>query len=210
AGTGRAAEDLRRFRRPGEDRFPPAARRKSLAALPQARGRSRAYRRRRSAATGGTPVRGRGITPGGRKNGDAGSKGKGARASGQCTGPGEPDRVAVAARAATGDGPLALHVIGAECPRCGKKGLVAGALAAGLSNVAGFRPVGWRLDVLPVQGVVCPHCGVVTTALPGKALKKLRELLRAERISETVTYHSIGPKRRKKPGGRDGGEKVSG
>ncbi len=103
---------------------------------------------------------------------------------------------------------LALHVVGAKCPCCGKKGLVAGALAAGLSNLTGFRPAEWRLDALPVQGAVCPHCGVVTTALPGKALKRLRELLKTERLNETVAYHSIKPKRGSKPDGRDGNDKT--
>ena len=93
---------------------------------------------------------------------------------------------------------MAMHVIGAVCPRCRKKGLVAGSMASGLKHIETFRPAGWRLDSLAIQSVACPHCGVITTALLPRAMRKLKESLKAERLSEKVIYHSVRSRRREK------------
>lgn len=87
---------------------------------------------------------------------------------------------------------MGLHILGRKCPICAKKGLVIGA-DDGLS----FRPQGWLVKRLAGRHLACPHCGAVIAALHPDAVKKLREELRSERATETVTYHSK-PRKKKK------------
>ena len=85
-----------------------------------------------------------------------------------------------------------MDVLGQKCPVCGKKGLVIGA-DDGLT----FRPQGWLVKRLGGRQVACPHCGAITCALLPDSVKQLRDELRVERETETLTYHARPP--RKKP-----------
>ena len=80
---------------------------------------------------------------------------------------------------------MALHILGQRCPVCSKKGLVIGE-----DDGVGCRPQGWILKRLPGRYVACPHCGSVMVALLPSSVKALRAALRAERATESMTYHS--------------------
>jgi hypothetical protein len=98
---------------------------------------------------------------------------------------------------------MALHVIGERCPACRRKGLVLGAfnsLTGGAvspfsADPLAFRPMGWRIERLSCMRAACSHCGYVIVALTPEALKRIREVLKQERLEETFVYH---PKRSRK------------
>jgi|GEM_PF-6303765 len=89
---------------------------------------------------------------------------------------------------------MALHVLGQKCPICKKRGLVIGA-----DDGVYFRPQGWIVKRLSARELACPHCGAVMTALLPESVKSLRAELRAERETESVTYHARNRAKKKSP-----------
>ena len=89
---------------------------------------------------------------------------------------------------------MALHILGQKRPVCSKKGLVIGE-----DDGVGFRPQGWIVKRLAGRYVACPHCGAVMIALLPASVKALRTALRAERVTESVTYHARPKKKPPQP-----------
>ena len=90
---------------------------------------------------------------------------------------------------------MGLHVLGRRCPLCNRKGLVIGAD----DGLIQFRPEGWLVKTLAGRYLACPHCGAVMAALLPDAVKELQRVLRSERATEAVTYHSRPKKKRSPP-----------